>query len=63
MNLYDAVNTVCLLKSLFCLETFNLRMNPHEKIKSEWMFEMSKQTIVGYLKNAGKYYGIIKETK
>ena len=56
----ELANTVCMINSLVCLETFNLLMNSPNIIKSEWMFVKSNQTTVGDKINVRKYYGIIQ---
>ena len=43
----EIANTVCLLKSIVCLENFNWWINSPSKIKLEWMFVHSKYTTVG----------------
>ena len=60
MSIGKIANTVCLIKSLVCLENFNLRMNLPKKIKSEWMLTNSNQTTVEDKNNVSQYYDIIK---
>ena len=42
----EIANTVCLLESFVCLESFNRLMKSPNKIKTELMFVQSKQTTV-----------------
>ena len=60
MRLGKIFNTMCLLKSVVCLENFNLSMNSPKKNESDLMLVQSKNTSVGDKRNVNKYYKIIR---
>ena len=60
MNISEISNTEYPLKSLVCIEMYNLSINLPKKNKWGSMLVQSKQTTVGDKKHVRKYYNIIE---